>query len=79
MKILNTAAIKPFAIEIYSNSKHNLKDSFWDMHPGLTKYKLFFNPDSSVILMCDHIEEEKIQYFQLEHRSEFDFVMNDFS
>lgn len=49
------------------------------MHPGLTKYKLFFNPDSSVILMCDHIEEEKIQYFQLEHRTEFDFVMNDFS
>lgn len=54
-------------------------DQLRDMHPGLTIYKLFFNPDSDVILMCDYVEEERIQYFQLESRQEFDFVMNDFS
>lgn len=79
MKILNTAALNPFAIEIYSNSKHNLKDAFGDTHSGLTKYKLFFNPDSSLTLMCDYVDEEKLQYFRLETSQEFDFVMNDFA
>ena len=79
MKLLNNSAISPFAIEIYANSKHNIKDSLGDMHPGLTKYKLFFNPDSSVTLMCDYVEEEKIQYYRLETSHEFDFVMNDFA
>ena len=49
MKLLNTPSIHLFAIELYANSKQNLRDYFGFTHPGKTKYRLFLNPDSTVI------------------------------
>lgn len=79
MKLLNTPSINLFAIELYANSKRNLTDYFGITHPGKTEYRLYLNPDSSVILHCSYSGKEKDTYHLLETGKEYDFVLNDFS
>ena len=61
MKLLKNYGLSPFAIELYANQKKDLTDYFGIMHKGLTKYQLFLNPDSSVILICNYQEDGTIK------------------
>jgi hypothetical protein len=77
MKLLKNYGLSPFAIELYANQKKDLTDYFGKTHKGLTKYQLFLNPDSSVILICNY-QEDGTESFYLESSKEYDFILRDF-
>ena len=70
MKGLDNFTLSPDAVLLTTNTRKDFKDVFGVVHHGLSIFQVFLESDLSVILRCELVEDNHIEYMQLESMHE---------
>ena len=78
MKGLDNFTLSPDAVLLTTNTRKDFKDVFGVVHYGLSVFQVFLESDLSVILRCELVEYNHIEYMILESMRELKCTYTDF-